>query len=105
MDIYPTLAELAGLDVPGEVQGKSLVSIMKDPSRSVREAALSLNNKSFGLRGSRWAYMRYSQGEAELYDMDSDATELVDLAGQYPELVEEMVDNWQQWEDRTMPRE
>ena len=32
IDIYPTLAEMAGLEVPEHVQGKSLLPVLRDPS-------------------------------------------------------------------------
>jgi arylsulfatase A-like enzyme len=41
IDIYPTLAELAGLPVPSHVQGKSLVPVLHHPETSIKEAAFS----------------------------------------------------------------
>ena len=32
IDFYPTFAELAGLDIPKHIQGKSLAGVIKDPS-------------------------------------------------------------------------
>ena len=61
MDIYPTLAQLAGLDIPESVQGKSLVPVLKDPAAKVRDAALTLDS-GLGLRSNEWAYFRYRDG-------------------------------------------
>jgi iduronate 2-sulfatase len=41
VDIFPTLCELAGVPLPKHLQGKSLAGIMKDPSQSVKEFAVS----------------------------------------------------------------
>ena len=41
VDIYPTLCELAGIDVPNEVEGKSLVPILKNPLEEVKKFAVS----------------------------------------------------------------
>ena len=68
VDIYPTVSELVGLTVPGDVQGKSLVPVLRDPTKSVRPAALSLNN-GYSLRTPNWQYIRYRDGSSELYDI------------------------------------
>lgn len=41
MDIYPTLAELAGLKIPNQLQGKSLVPVMNDASQKWDEPVLT----------------------------------------------------------------
>ena len=80
MDIYPTVSELAGLKVPAEVQGQSLVPVLKNPAASVRRGALSLNRGNYGLRTTDWAYLRYKDGSAELYDMKADPHQFTNLA-------------------------
>ncbi len=79
MDIYPTVSELAGLDIPETVQGRSLVPILRDPTAEVRDAALSLDSGHL-LRSDRWAYMGYQNGEEELYDMVNDPAQFHNLA-------------------------
>ena len=41
MDVYPTLAELAGLTPPDSLDGRSLVPILIDPAARGRDVALS----------------------------------------------------------------
>ncbi len=41
IDLYPTLAELCGLEAPAHLQGKSLVPVLKDPAQAHREYAYS----------------------------------------------------------------
>lgn len=41
LDIYPTLCELAGLDTPAHVQGKSLVPLMQNPEAILHQAIVS----------------------------------------------------------------
>jgi iduronate 2-sulfatase len=41
VDIYPTLAEIAGLSAPNYLDGKSFVPVLRDPKRPGREVVLS----------------------------------------------------------------
>ena len=79
VDLYPTLADLAGLDVPEQVQGISLKPILRDHQASVKQHALSLN-KGYSLRTDNWHFMRYKDGTKELYDMQADPNEFMNLA-------------------------
>ncbi len=106
VDIFPTLCELAGLPIPGSVEGLSLVPILGNPDAMVHEAALEQyprNNSLMGytLRDKRyryvkWVKMDYYGGERsgpmdanELYDYEKDPLETVNLAGnpEYREVV------------------
>ncbi len=79
VDIYPTLCELAGLPIPEAVQGTSLVPVLRDRNASVKAGALSFN-RGASLREKDWAYMRYTDGTEELYDMKEDPRQFVNQA-------------------------
>ena len=79
VDLFPTLAELAGLPTPQSVQGKSLLPILKDSAAEVKSHALSFH-QGHSLRNSAWHYMRYRDGSRELYDMKRDEGEFDNLA-------------------------
>jgi len=91
VDIYPTLAELAGLPVPAKVQGKSFVPVLKTPDATVRDGAISLHN-GFALRNKNFAYMLYNDGQEELYDMRKDPKQFTNLAAnpEYSPVLEQM---------------
>ena len=40
VDIFPTLCDLAGLEGPSQLQGQSLVPVLKDPNFSTKEAII-----------------------------------------------------------------
>lgn len=79
VDIYPTLSELAGLPVPEDLHGTSLVPILKDPTAHAKPGALSFA-KGISYRVPNWHLMSYPDGTAELYDMQSDPQEFNNLA-------------------------
>jgi iduronate 2-sulfatase len=79
VDLYPTLSQLAGLSVPAEVQGVSLVPVLKDRAARVKDGALSFA-KGHSWRTPDWAYMRYNDKSEELYDMRADPGQFTNLA-------------------------
>jgi arylsulfatase A-like enzyme len=82
MDIYPTLAELAGLETPSHVEGRSLVPLLEDPSREWDFPVLTTYGfDNHAVRTDRYRYIRYADGSEELYDHESDPNEWTNLAG------------------------
>jgi arylsulfatase A-like enzyme len=103
LDLFPTLTELAGVKGPGNLQGQSLVPMIKDTSATGRGWALTQvvrggGIKRFGaakatgdggkrffgysLRTARYRYTEWDEGTqgSELYDHDADPKELTNLA-------------------------
>lgn len=103
IDLFPTLAELCGVKPPENLQGQSLVPMLKDPAVSGRGWAITQvvrgggvrrfgaspavgdnGQRFFGysLRTPRWRYTEWDEGRegAELYDHDADPRELTNLA-------------------------
>ncbi len=82
IDIYSTLAELCGLQPPGQLQGLSLRPLLENPKRSWgRPALTSTKAGNHTVRSDRWRYIRYVDGSEELYDHDSDPNEWHNIAG------------------------
>jgi arylsulfatase A-like enzyme len=82
MDIYPTLAELAGLETPDHVEGRSLVPLLEEPDREWNFPVLTTYGfDNHAVRTDRYRYIRYADGAEELYDHASDPNEWTNLAG------------------------
>ena len=94
IDMYPTLADLAGLDVPEGLEGTSMRPVLQDPDRSWKKAAFtSQSDRNHSLRTERWRYAEWGDPEhAELYDHKNDPGEFNNLAKdpQYSEVVGEL---------------
>ncbi|MGB1781305.1 MAG: sulfatase [Limisphaerales bacterium] len=81
LDLYPTLADLAGLPQPEGVEGHSLILQLKDANAPrIWPAITTHNHDNHGVRSERWRYIRYADGSEELYDMHRDPQELKNLA-------------------------
>ncbi len=81
VDIYPTLIELAGLPAKGDLDGKSLVPLLKNPqAKWDRPALMTQLRGNHAVRSERWRYIRYRDGTEELYDHTKDPWEWNNLA-------------------------
>lgn len=86
LDIYPTLADLCGIEPPKAFAGRSLKPLLQNPKAKWGKAALTQvsNNDRNGrcVRTERWRYTEWDGGNAgaELYDHRKDPQELKNLA-------------------------
>ncbi|VGO22700.1 sulfatase [Pontiella sulfatireligans] len=68
IDIYPTLAELAGLPEKPELDGQSLVPLLKNTKLEWARPALTTQIKgNHAIRTQTHRYIRYEDGTEELY--------------------------------------
>jgi arylsulfatase A-like enzyme len=95
VDLYPTLAELAGIEAPQNLEGLSLTPLFDNPKRAWKEAAFAQydrggkNNQTLGrtVRSERYRYTAWIDGATgklvaqELYDHRVDPAELRNVAG------------------------
>lgn len=75
MDLYPTLADLCGLPVPSHCEGRSLVSLLNDPSLKGEPVLSTISYKNHSIRNERYRYIVYEDGTEELYDHSNDPME------------------------------
>ena len=80
IDIYPTLAELCGLEIPEHVQGKSLAKLVDEPEARVHDAVYCFKRTGSLIRSERHALLQWRDGSSELYDMDEDPKQFSNLA-------------------------
>lgn len=87
VDLYPTLANLCGLNPPDYLAGDNLMPLLDKPNRKWDNAAHTQVLRSPGYMGrsvrtGRWRYTEWDNGKrgAELYDHQKDPNEYNNLA-------------------------
>lgn len=98
VDLYPTLSELAGVPVPEDLDGESLLPLLRDPSSSLKNRAISQFPRPWMYKGApkvmgysiRTDEFRYTEWRnltdntveaAELYRYDTNRIEESNLSG------------------------
>lgn len=100
VDLYPTLAELAGLPAPTgpqPIDGASLVPVLRDPDARVRDHTFHCFPKAKlgrAIRTDRYRLVEWKERDApadnavwQLYDLVEDPDENKNLAGERPEVM------------------
>jgi arylsulfatase A-like enzyme len=95
IDLLPTLLSLAGKDIPSEIDGRvlpglggvvdedrpifSMVAVDNSAFAPIKKAVITMRKREYKLM----AYLGYDKAESEfeLYNLEADPQELVDLAG------------------------
>ena len=116
VDIFPTLAELAGLpapDVPQPLDGVSLVPVLKDGDARVRDHAFHVYPRGKlgrAVRTERYRMVEWKRWngeepatEYELYDYAESPVEVRNIASEHPEVVEELKAMLSEYPDPIVP--
>ena len=86
VDLYPTVAELAGLTPPKGLQGFSLVPLLRDSASTAWRKNMAFTISRSGgesIRTHKWRYTQWGFGAKgqELFDLGNDPGEFTNLAG------------------------
>jgi N-acetylglucosamine-6-sulfatase len=87
VDVAPTILDAAGLGVPGWMQGRSLLPVLRDPAARVREALLYRyffeapypTPTQRAIVTERYKYVEYEGLAPELFDLARDPDEATNL--------------------------
>ena len=124
IDIFPTLAELAGAKIPEglDLDGRSLLPLIKDPKAEWEDRYTFFHRGRWGKKGAgRWGRghcdpdkakyegfaVRNEQwrlvGKNKLYNIDKDPGQKKNVAKAHPEVVKEMLAAYEKWWDEVRP--
>lgn len=98
VDLYPTIMELCGLEMPYPAPGRSLVCLIQNPGFDEWDnQTFSYFNRGISLRTERYRLTRYfrdPQPVIELYDHVRDPWESKNIAEENPKLVDSLMLIW-----------
>ena len=81
MSIFPTLTDLCGIPTPKHNEGESIRALLANPQAPWDKAGVTTYRyKNHSARTAAWRYIRYANGDEELYDEVKDPNEYVNLA-------------------------
>ena len=86
VDIYPTLCDACQLPIPEQLEGLSMVPVIREPTTPWKSVVFSKTGKEYGKQSIRTQRYRYSEfvkstlPRRELYDHNTDPDEKVNIA-------------------------
>jgi arylsulfatase A-like enzyme len=108
MDLFPTLLDWCGLETPENAgfDGISLNSLLREPESEWPERTLFVHNqrvdypvkdKEYQVMTERWRLL--SRDSLELYDIIADPGQKSDLSNEFPEVVNGLKKQYEEWWD------
>lgn len=117
IDLFRTFCDLAGVDLPGDIQeidGRSLLPLLENPKAEWPDRELFIHSgrwpketgaaddakyEKCAVRTQRWRFVNNS----ELYDIANDPYETTDVAKHHPEAVARLRQAYEDWWAKTRP--
>ncbi len=93
LDIFPTLCEMTGMEIPTSVEGKSFYPMFENPAHVTRDSLFfAYNDMLRSVKKDGFKLIEYcnTATETQLFDVVNDPCEMKNLAAECPEKVAEL---------------
>lgn len=101
-DIYPTVCELVGTEIPDDLDARSLAPIIAGKKDRVRDSLFTAyEDVQRAIRDDRWKLTRYPQVDrTQLFDLRNDPDELHDLSTEpnQAERIDRLLASMREWQ-------
>ena len=107
MSIYPTLCDVSGVRLPKHVEGANIRSLLTNPKAEWTLPAITTHGfQNHAVRTEQWRYIRYANGDEELYDHGKDEYEWTNLAkdAKYADVKKELMKLLPEKNEPELPR-
>ena len=115
VNIMPTILEAVGAEYPAEfglshvqpIQAVSLLNVIKKKQSVLGEYQYWEHTYNCAVTKGYWkAISRLGTEKWVLFNLETDPTELNDVAGQYPDVLNDLIKHWQKWskECKVLPK-
>jgi arylsulfatase A-like enzyme len=104
LDIFPTVASLAGIKAPASLDGVNLTPFLKGENQASPHDALffSIDGKA-AVRQNQWKLVREADGTPHLFDLEKDLEENHDLALTETKVMTKLTEMWKSWNAQMPP--
>jgi arylsulfatase A-like enzyme len=90
-DLYPTMLESLGLDIPEWAEGKSLIPLMAGKQDKLRDYVTSMFKNYPWIRDAEYTFFcRSDKTDFRLYDNEKDPAQTTNVAADHPDICEKM---------------
>ena len=108
IDVMATCLDVAGTEYPETfkghrivpIEGRSLLPVLQGKDRSGHDYLFWEHEGHRAVRHGKWKLLARHHEPWELYDLDTDRTELHDVAKKHKELVQELAAEYDSWAHR-----
>lgn len=102
LDLFPTFLSAAGIALPDNLDGKDLLPYIKDENKSKPHEQLfwrTAGGASYAVRKGDFKLTKRMYDDAiMLFDLEKDPMEIINIAAQNPELIQELSGLYKAWD-------
>ena len=89
-DVNPTVCDIAGVPSLENIDGRSVLDIVHDPSREHRSAAVTTEVSYRAIRTREWKYIESLNDTSELYDLATDPDETRNVIADHLQVAKDL---------------